>query len=275
MNKQFFKFKRSASIRRFAMANWKTPVDPTITTHFQADFTSAQNFLYNLNKNRKEIITTIHLVMAAMSLVFKKYPQLNAIISCGNIYLRKTIDIFFNILIPSKTHGEQSDLTGTKIENCDKKNLFEIAHEVREKTTKIRKGEDKNFNRQQKIFSFLPTILIRFILWIIDLLTVRTNLNFKNLGVHSDIYGSCLIAGIYKYNSPTIFGPLMPFTRWGVILCINSISIKPWIINNEVKPCSVIDIGITWDHRLIDGADVAMACNFLKQILENPEKYLN
>ena len=159
MNKQFFKFKRSASIRRFAMANWKTPVDTTITTHFQADFTSAQNFLYNLNKNRKEIITTIHLVMAAMSLVFKKYPQLNAIISFGNIYLRKTIDIFFNILIPSKTHGEQSDLTGTKIENCDKKIFLKLPMKFGKKQLKFVKEKTKILIDSKKFSLFFRLCL--------------------------------------------------------------------------------------------------------------------
>lgn len=263
------------AMRRFAMANWKTPVDPSVYIHLQADFTNAQFFLDKNNKNQNEFITVIHLVMKSMSLVIKKYPQLNAVILRGNIYLRKTIDIFMNVFIPSDGENKKSDLAGTKIENCDQKSIYEIAHEAKIKTANIRNGNDYNTKRNQKLSMIVSSFIMRCILWLVDFLTIRIGINLERFGVPYDLYGSCLIAGLYKYNCPTMFTALLPYTRWGVILCINNISKKPWVVENEIKSRLVIDIGLTGDHRLLDGAEAAMACNYLKEILENPEKYLN
>ena len=274
MDSRFVKLKNLGSFRRFTLANWKAPIDPSVYIHLQADFTFAQAYIDDLNRNHEGLVTIVHFVSKAMALVMKKYPQLNAVVVGGNIYLRKTIDMYINIFLPAKSLGGKSELAGGKIENCDEKSLLQIANEARVKAQLVRSGNDDGTEKTQRLLNFVPTFLLSFLLWLVDFLTLRMGLNLQFLGLRSDFFGSCLIAGLYKYNNPTTFTALLPFTRWGVILCINSVLPKPWIVGDKVMPRPVLDIGITGDHRLLDGSESAMACNYLKEILENPKIHM-
>jgi pyruvate dehydrogenase E2 component (dihydrolipoamide acetyltransferase) len=54
------------------------------------------------------------------------------------------------------------------------------------------------------------------------------------------------------------------------ILSVGGIIEKPVIKNGTVVPGKTITIGLSVDHRVIDGADAAMFLGTLKSIIENP-----
>ncbi len=58
------------------------------------------------------------------------------------------------------------------------------------------------------------------------------------------------------------------------ILLLGRIAEKPVVVNGEVKIRKMIPITITFDHRVMDGAEVARFMNDLKVLLENPKQLL-
>ncbi|WBL26075.1 2-oxo acid dehydrogenase subunit E2 [Zunongwangia sp. HGR-M22] len=71
----------------------------------------------------------------------------------------------------------------------------------------------------------------------------------------------------------TNFTPIVPAPQSG-ILGISRSAKKPVYIDNEFKPREILPLSLSYDHRLIDGADGAAFINWITQALEDPYKAL-
>lgn len=56
------------------------------------------------------------------------------------------------------------------------------------------------------------------------------------------------------------------------ILGVGRIAEKPVIVNNEIKPKPLMQLSLSYDHRIVDGAPAAQFLQKVKQILENELK---
>ncbi|MCE5200051.1 MAG: 2-oxo acid dehydrogenase subunit E2 [Armatimonadota bacterium] len=54
------------------------------------------------------------------------------------------------------------------------------------------------------------------------------------------------------------------------ILAVCAIKLKPVVVDNEIKVCSMMNLCLSFDHRIVDGAPAAEFLARLKQILELP-----
>ncbi|WBL21972.1 2-oxo acid dehydrogenase subunit E2 [Zunongwangia sp. HRR-M8] len=71
----------------------------------------------------------------------------------------------------------------------------------------------------------------------------------------------------------TNFTPIVPAPQSG-ILGISRSAKKPVYIDDEFKPREILPLSLSYDHRLIDGADGAAFINWITQALEDPYKAL-
>ncbi|MDN3596317.1 2-oxo acid dehydrogenase subunit E2 [Zunongwangia endophytica] len=71
----------------------------------------------------------------------------------------------------------------------------------------------------------------------------------------------------------TNFTPIVPAPQSG-ILGISRSAKKPVYIEDEFKPRDILPLCLSYDHRLIDGADGAAFINWITQALEDPYKAL-
>ena len=71
----------------------------------------------------------------------------------------------------------------------------------------------------------------------------------------------------------TNFTPIVPAPQSG-ILGISRSAKKPVYIEDEFKPREILPLSLSYDHRLIDGADGAAFINWITQALEDPYKAL-
>nr|HPI99089.1 2-oxo acid dehydrogenase subunit E2 [Synergistales bacterium] len=54
------------------------------------------------------------------------------------------------------------------------------------------------------------------------------------------------------------------------ILAVNSITEKPVVVGGEITIRPISMLGLTADHRILDGADAARFLSRIKEIIENP-----
>jgi pyruvate/2-oxoglutarate dehydrogenase complex dihydrolipoamide acyltransferase (E2) component len=54
---------------------------------------------------------------------------------------------------------------------------------------------------------------------------------------------------------------------------VGNLQQRPFVVNNQVLPRPTLKIGITFDHRFMDGVHAAAMNNKFKKIFENPENY--
>ncbi len=58
------------------------------------------------------------------------------------------------------------------------------------------------------------------------------------------------------------------------ILATGKIRDKPAVINNKVEIRKILPVSLTFDHRILDGAEAALFTNDLKEFLEDPDALL-
>ncbi len=280
MSSNFTYLKNPSPWRRLSLATWKAPNDPTVYGVMKIDATNLLSFLENLKiKNQKTPkITVTHVVAKAVALTLKNYPDINGIIRWGNIYLRKTVDIFLQVAVAEASADEKPDLSGAKVNRCDEKSLTQIAEDLAAQATKIRNRDDAQFKSSHQILKKVPSLILAWALRFMTFIVYNLGFSFPKLGLPEDPFGSAMVTSVGMLGVPPGFAPLVPISRVPLILCVGGIENKPWVTDKngtptvEVRP--VLDIHFTFDHRFMDGLTGSRMYKYLKEILTNPTQHL-
>lgn len=273
-SKNFEKLKKFSSWRKLSIATWRAPNNPTVYGQLEVNASASFDYLKDINTKSAVKITVTHLVGKAVALVLKKYPDINGLISFGRIYLRKSVDVFFQVAIPPTQPDEKADLSGSKIENCDQKNLAVIAEELSQAAGQIRKQKDPKFQVALKFFYHIPSFILSILVKLVSFFIYDLGFSLKRLNLSGDPFGSVMITSVGMFQVPPGYAPLVPFSRIPMILCIGEAKLKPWVIGNEIAIAPILNINITLDHRFIDGFTGSQMAKMLVEILENPAQYM-
>lgn len=60
-----------------------------------------------------------------------------------------------------------------------------------------------------------------------------------------------------------------------VILCLGTVSERPWVIERKIEARSVATLTLTFDHRILDGERAARFLSFVAQMLADPDLLLS
>jgi pyruvate dehydrogenase E2 component (dihydrolipoamide acetyltransferase) len=85
-----------------------------------------------------------------------------------------------------------------------------------------------------------------------DQLTGST-ITITNVGTFGSEYGTPII------NIPEV-----------AILALGAIRVRPWVVDGEIEPRPVATLSLSFDHRIIDGAEAGRAMTDLAALLESP-----
>ncbi|MBF0493070.1 MAG: 2-oxo acid dehydrogenase subunit E2 [Deltaproteobacteria bacterium] len=258
--------------RRIAVASWRAPNDPTVYGLLQFDFTQGLAFLERLRAEGAGKITVTHLVARAAALTLRQFPEMNGIIRWGKIYLRNTVDIFLQMA--TREEGGRHDLSGAKIDSCDRKTIGEIARELRDKSEKIHARKDPQFTATLRLLKWIPACLLPFTLRLISFLIHDLRLHSRVLGLPEDPFGSAMVTNIGSLGSSAGFAPITPMSRVPLILCVGEIQLRPWVVDGQVVARPILEMGATFDHRFMDGAAAAQILKAFRELIESPEKIL-
>lgn len=87
-----------------------------------------------------------------------------------------------------------------------------------------------------------------------------------------------LSGGTFSITNGGIFGSLLstPIVNYpqSAILGLHNITERPIAVNGQVEICPMMYAAITYDHRLIDGADAVKFLFRVKELIENPERLI-
>lgn len=255
------------------MATWNPPNDPTVYGSLELDFTNGQNFLDRVNQTAKTKITVTHLVAKAVAMTLRHFPDINGLIRWRKIYLRETVDIFIQVAIPGERE-EKADLSGAKVDACDTKSLDEIAVQLKEKSHAIRRRQDPQFVSTLSFLDRIPAFLLPWLIKLMGFLIHDLGFHSKRLGLPEDPFGSAMVTSMGSLGIPAAYAPLVPMSRTPLVVCVGEIRQKPWVIDGQVVARPVVDLGVTFDHRFMDGLTASLMAKYFTRILEDPEKFL-
>jgi pyruvate dehydrogenase E2 component (dihydrolipoamide acetyltransferase) len=239
----------------------------------EIDFTNGQNFLNRVNKTSKAKITVTHLVAKAAAMTLRHFPDINGLIRWRRIYLRDTVDIFIQVAVPGERE-EKADLSGAKVDACDTKTLEGIATELREKSQAIRRRQDPQFVGTLSFLDRIPSFLLPWLIKLMGFLIHDLGFHSKRLGLPEDPFGSAMVTSMGSLGIQAAYAPLVPMSRTPLIVCVGEVRQKPWVVEGQVVARPILDLGVTFDHRFMDGLTASLMAKYFSRILEDPEKFL-
>ncbi len=204
---------------------------PHVTQYDEADITELEAFR---NANKAEAkeqgfnLTPLAFMVKAMAKALKKFPKFNTSLDVDgeNLIFKKYYHIGIAVDTPN-------GLVVPVIRDCDKKEVFEIAKEMRDVSIKAREGK------------LAP----------------------------SDMQGGSISISSLGGIGGTAFTPIINAPEVA-ILGVSKSNIKPVWNGKEFEPKLMLPLSLSYDHRVIDGADAARFIVYLSSILSDMKKML-
>jgi hypothetical protein len=137
-----------------------------------------------------------------------------------------------------------------------------------------RQGLTEAVQVQKNLIPKIPNFLIGPFLTLSSFLIYGLNIKLPFLGITEDPFGSYMFSDTASIGAPNAFIPLVPYSRCGFLISVGKVYKKPVVENDEVVIREVLPVSITFDHRLVEGFQMAKMYQLLKSAFENPQKYL-
>jgi pyruvate/2-oxoglutarate dehydrogenase complex dihydrolipoamide acyltransferase (E2) component len=213
-------------------------------------------------------VTVTHLVARGVALAVRRFPQLNGIVARGRIMLRDTVDIFIQVAVQGGT-----DLSGFKIARADEKTVVEIAREVEERVERLRQRRDRQVERTKSVLDRIPVGILGPFLRTMAYLTYDLDLDLSRLGMVKDEFGCAMVTNVGTFGITQAFAPLVPFSRTPIVVLVGEVLERPTVEGGRVVVRPMMNIGVTFDHRFMDGWHGGAMVQLFRAYLENPASF--
>lgn len=202
--------------------------------------------------------------MATARAIKEQIPELNTYVKRGNIYSHQQIDATVSVLLPS---GEMGSV---KMQNVDKLTLQESALRLREEIQKNYKGDENATMQMKEKLANIPWPLRGWVYQFIKYLTTNMGISIPPLGLSANNFGSFILSNIGSIGLDIGYPALMPSANIAFVLILGGINKKPWVVNDEIVPRTILTLGAALDHRVIDASHGGKLFKYLKKMVNNP-----
>lgn len=269
--------------RKVALSAWSTPRDPTAYGTLDLDCQDALAYLATLKEKTGTSISLTHLTGKAIAMAIAERPEVNAFASRGRLVSRESIDIFFQVAFfddqndtekpAAKTKTGESNLAGAKVMHADEKSLEEIAKDLKERATAIRKKSDAETARASEAIASLPS-------WLVGLATTTGayfsydwNMDLRSFGIPHDAFGSAMVTNIGTFGITAGHAPLLHLSRVPIVLTLGAVRDAPSVHDGQLCIRKRVTIGVAFDHRVMDGYHAGMLARTFTRVFSDPASF--
>jgi len=254
--------------RRVAVHTWRTPQDPSVYAVVDMPVAGALAYIERVREATGTKLTVTHLIARSLALGIRAFPQLNGIVARNRIMLRETVDIFLQVA----TEGGR-DLSGFKIVRADEKSVIEIAKEVAERVELLRSRKDKQVERTKSVLDRIPLPIMGPVMRTIAYLIYDLDLDLSRFGIVKDEFGSAMVSNIATFGLTTAMAPLVPFSRTPLVVLVGQVEERAMVEEGRVVIRPLVTLGVTFDHRFMDGYQAGKMADLMRAYLGDPEHY--
>jgi len=251
--------------RKLAIATWRSPQEANIYGKLSLDASNALKYIEELREKTGKRITLTHLIGRIAGHVLAQAPTLNGRIFLGNFIPHKTVDVSFLVAI-----DEGRDLGKFKVKDANLKTTEKIADELLVGSGRIRTGVDSSQNAINKWLDWLPTWVVRPMLWLSGYLTGAAGISLPPFKLEAFPFGACIITSVGMFDMDEAFAPPTPFARVPIYLVVPSVRKKAVVIDEQIVIRPILDLTATLDHRFVDGAQAAMLAKIFRKAFADP-----
>jgi pyruvate dehydrogenase E2 component (dihydrolipoamide acetyltransferase) len=263
---RFERVRTLSSWRRISLSAWARPADPSVYGWLDLDVSRALEFLEQRSRATTTKLTLTHLVGKALALAIAECPDVNAIVRRGrHVYRRSSIDIFFQV-----AYDAGGNLSGAKVERADAKSLEAISAELGNAARAIRSHRSHELSRSDATLGRVPPVLRTLVLRAVETATYDWGLDLTRFGVPQDAFGSAMVTNVGMFGLPHGLAPLVPFSRAPIVLTIGAVRDAAVVDSGEVVVRPVLSVGVTLDHRLLDGFQAGKLAERFIAVMQDP-----
>lgn len=212
----------------------------------EVDISVPRKLLREHKKKNNTSISFTGYIAKCFASTISRYPGFNSFISGRKIVYID--DIVISILVEREIDNENVP-EPLVIHNCGNKSLMEIHTEIR---------EGQNNTNQEHLgqlsgnswFQYIPSILLKTFVRIAD--------KNKKMGIQ---YGKLAITSVGMFAKYPIW--LIPHGSATVLLSVGSINDKLVLVNDKLESREHLNLTVSFDHDIIDGAPAARFMNDL------------
>ena len=248
--------------RSLALVTWESVSDASIHAVVEMDAAPMLDYLEQLRERTGLRLSPVHFVGKALADTLHEYPDLNCLLRRGRLYRRRDVDIFF----PVSLDPQGKDLSGTVIRNVDAKSTEDLARELTNEASRLKKKGDDNFNVLKG--HILRRALVRFAGFFLYTL----NLWSPVLGFPRDAFGSAAVTDLSSFGADYAFPPLIPMARLPIVIGVIGLVDRT---DDGGKPAKWLRLCVVLDHRVIDGVYAGRMCRHLRAIHAEPARHLD
>jgi len=252
--------KLNTNWRKVAGTIYEAPRDSKIFGSVELDMTQADAFI---KKKRKEGIkvTYTHIMAALISraLAFD-VPELNAYYVRGGVKARKSVDVMVSALI-----NNDSEMGSLKIESAHSRTINEIVDDFKVDIKKTRNGDESISSKN--LLAYIPWPLRKLFFYFVRLLSVVLGIELKFLGLHNNSFGSYILSNIGSVGLDVGFAALMPAASLPMVVVIGKCEDKPVVRGGEIVIRKMLSVGVSLDHRIVDGVHGGLLFRAVKKRL--------
>jgi pyruvate/2-oxoglutarate dehydrogenase complex dihydrolipoamide acyltransferase (E2) component len=253
------------SWRKISLSAWGRPHDPSIYGWLELDVSRALRYLEELGRANSVKLTLTHLVGKALACALADCPDANVGLRRQHVFRRASVDVFFQV---AYEHG--ANLSGAKLHDVPAKSLLEIARELEQRAEAIRGRGRHALARSDRAMSAMPAPLRKIALRAVETAIYDWGLDLTMFGVPRDAFGSAMVTNVGMFGLPYALAPLVPFSRVPILLTVGSLHDAPVVESGAVVVRPVVCVGVTLDHRLIDGALAGRLASRFREVMLDP-----
>jgi hypothetical protein len=162
-------------------------------------------------------------------------------------------DITINAMIETTLEGHQVPMPHT-FESVNRKSLLELHQEIRSASASPQNTAEARF---MSWFLALPGFFRRTFYWFV----MRNPTAFRSYS------SSVMVTSVGMFGKRGGWG--IPAANFTLTVTVGGITEKPRVVDKEIVIREVLDITISLDHDIVDGAPMARFADYFRQLLES------
>ncbi|MFW9923655.1 MAG: 2-oxo acid dehydrogenase subunit E2 [Candidatus Thorarchaeota archaeon] len=247
--------------------------ESTIYNHTIVDLSHTLEFIeeYNKNKDGEDKLTLFQLLLAAGVRTVALRPKLNRFVSGKRLWQRNQIVFSF---VVKKELTEEGEEVNAMIELDPFDNLETVQKIVAKKIHEARYGENKN-EQDIKLFGSMPRWFIKFLFWFVRWMDEHNHVIYS-ITKDMPLWCTAYIAQLGSIGVDAVFHHTYELGTASLFVTIGKMK-KAALVNQkteEIEIKDILELKISIDDRIADGAYTGPSIQFLKELIENPEPLL-
>ncbi|MEZ4901254.1 MAG: 2-oxo acid dehydrogenase subunit E2 [Spirosomataceae bacterium] len=251
--------------RKIASTIYQKPVDSKIFGSVELDITVLERFIQEKRKTGLKLTLTHFFLLATARAINEVVPEFNTFVKRGNIYSDPQIDATVSVLLPNGEMG------AVKMENVAAMTLPEVIEKMQAAIVATRKGGDTHTAQIKDRLAAVPWPLRGLIYRTIRFVTVNCGLSIPFLGLTANSFGAFVLSNIGSIGLDMGYPALFPSANVSFVLILGGVAQKPWVVEGQIAPRTIMTLGAALDHRVVDASHGGKLFQYLKKVVSQPQ----